>query len=113
MHLLVNESLRHGLNWIAAIQLHDLTLEVLVLEMQQLNFTLQVEDDLLLGVHLNNGLVFDIHGTRRIIQRGDGLVRVHLRRRHACNHECARRTTQAILQQHGQLGVTEWNIFLV
>lgn len=76
MHLLVDESLRHGLDWHATIQLHDLALEVLVFELQQLSLTLQVEDDLLFGVHLNNGLVFDIHSTRCIIQRGDGLVSV-------------------------------------
>ena len=78
MHLLVDESLRHGLDWHATIQLHDLALEVLILELQQLSLALQVEDDLLFGVHLNNGLVFNIHSTRRIVQRGDSLVSISL-----------------------------------
>ena len=76
--MLVDESLRHGLDWQATIQLHDLALEVLILELQQLSLALQIEYHLLLGVHLNNRLVLDVHSARRIVQRRDGLVSVRL-----------------------------------
>lgn len=97
MHLLVDEALRHWLDGQAAIQLHNLPFEVLVLELQQLDLTLQIEDDLLLGVHLHDGLVLDVHSASGIIQCRYRFIRIRLRRRHACNHERTGRAAQTIL----------------
>ena len=78
MHLLVHKALRHRLDGQAAVQLHDLALEVLILQLQELDLSLQVEDHLLLRVDLDDRLVLDVHRARRIIQCRNGLVRVCL-----------------------------------
>ena len=68
VHLLVDDPLRHRVHRLAAIELHDCALEVLVLHLEQLDLTLQVEDHLLFAVHLDDRLVLDVHGSGRLVQ---------------------------------------------
>ena len=113
MHLLVDEPLRHRLDRQTTIHLHDLTLEVLVLQLQELNLALQVENNLFFLVHLNYWLVLNVHCACRIIQSRNRLIGVYLRGRDAGNHQCSGCSTQTILQQHRQFRITERNILEV
>ena len=68
VHLLVNETLRHRVHRLAAIELHHRALEVLVLHLEQLDFAFQVENNLLLAVDLDDRLVLDVHSSGRVVQ---------------------------------------------
>ena len=78
VHLLVNKALWHRLNGQTAVQLHDLALEILVLQLKELVLTLQVEYNMLLRVDLYNRLVLNVHCACRVIQCRNCLVGVRL-----------------------------------
>lgn len=76
MHLLIDEALRHRLYWLASVELHYLTFEVLVFHLEKLDLALEVEYYLLLGVNLYDWFVFYIHGSCREVEGRDCLLAV-------------------------------------
>jgi len=97
MHLLLEELLIYWLNWLAPVKTCDLLFKIFVLHLDQLDFTFQIENDLLFGVHHDYRFVFDIHCSSCVIKCWDGLVYVYFRWANTCNHEGFGLSTQTIL----------------
>ena len=89
MHLLINESLRHWLDWHASIQMHNLSLQILVLHLEQLYFPFEIENYLFFGIYLDDGFVLNIHRSSRKIKCRYRLIPITLRRTNASNKQCS------------------------
>ena len=88
------------------VQFEHFPLQKLVLQLEDVAFLLQAEDDLVFGVALDHWLVLDVHDTSSIVESTDSLLYVGVGGSHTGNHEGFRGAAQTVHEEHGQLGVS-------
>ena len=101
------------LEGLAAIKMHHLLPQIIILQLKQLYFPFKIENDLFFRLHLNNWFIFDIHSPGGVIESGEGLFCIDLGGTAASDHECFGGTSKGVLQQHSQLRVSIWYILLI
>lgn len=72
---------------LASVESVDLVFEILVLEFQEMDLSPQVEDNLLLSIHLYHRLVLDVHCASCIIQSAYRFFGPLLGRANTSDHE--------------------------
>ena len=83
----LHQLLRNRSDGFASVEPGDLLLQVLVFHLKKLDFSFQPKNYLLLGIHLQNRFVFDVHGSSSVVQSRDRLIDVLGRRTDARYHQ--------------------------